>query len=199
MNLSNFNDFIENFDFEGCVVLLAGKRKVRAGDEGYLIKLGQLLAEKTNKIRFRSGNASGADELFSKGISMVDSSRLEVVTPYDGHRKKANNAYTTYSLDTIDLSNEPEVVYQTRKNSKVAGLVDNYMSGLNPQLVAKAAYVLRDTVMVVGSSEIAPANFAIFYDDLQDPGQGGTGHTMTVCRNMDIKQINQNTWFDWVK
>jgi hypothetical protein len=32
---------------------------------------------------------------------------------------KANNAYETISLDQIDLTNEPEVVYQSKSKKKI--------------------------------------------------------------------------------
>ncbi len=38
-----------------------------------------------------------------------------------------------------------------------------------------AAYILGDTLKAIGSNEIAPATFGIFYDDLSDLNTGGTG------------------------
>ena len=80
--------FINQYDFNGSFVLLEGKRDVVEADKEKLVKLGRLLAEKTKKNLFRSGNADGADYYLSIGISEIDSSRLQVITPYTGHRKK---------------------------------------------------------------------------------------------------------------
>lgn len=72
----NLTEFIEKYDFKGSIVLLEGKRDVLPEDEAQLIALGKLLTERTQHILFRSGNASGADEFFSKGVAAVNSARL---------------------------------------------------------------------------------------------------------------------------
>jgi hypothetical protein len=85
MNLRIFKDFIEKFDQPGSIDLLEGKRIVKPDDEDKLILVGKMLAENSKHITFRSGNAKGADELFSKGVCSVDASRLEVITPFTDH------------------------------------------------------------------------------------------------------------------
>jgi hypothetical protein len=107
-------EFIERFDKEQVVVLLEGKRNVLERDKEKLTALGKKLASLTSKIIFRSGNAEGSDQLFSNGVTSIDNKRLEVITPYTGHRKKTNNAYVTHSLDDINLAAETEVVYQSK-------------------------------------------------------------------------------------
>ncbi len=62
-----------------------------------------------------------------------------------------------------------------------------------------AAYILGDTIKAIGSKEIAPATFGIFYDDLDDPKTGGTGHTMKICEQNGIEVIDQRIWFKWLK
>jgi hypothetical protein len=148
---------------------------------------------------FRSGNAAGADELFAIGIASVDRTRMQVITPYSGHRKKKNVAYNTVSLDTINLAAEPKVVYEAKKNKKVERLIDQYVTGSRDRNAMKGAYILRDTVKVVGAENIPPATFAIFYDDPDHPMSGGTGHTMNVCRENGVPFIDQRVWFEWVK
>ena len=142
-------EFIKDFDKENVVVLLGGKRKVLPADMDLLVRLGEVLATKTKKIKFRSGNADGADYYFSQGIFNIDKSRLEVITPYSGHRKKANIANDTISLDTINIASEPEVVYQSKGNKKTEKLVDQYVDGARNRISMKAAYIIRDTVMVI--------------------------------------------------
>lgn len=193
-----FQEFIENFDYPGAIVLLEGKRAVRPEDEGKLVEVGVLLATHTGHIRFRSGNAAGADELFSSGVASVDKSRLEVIVPYTTHRRKTNTAYKTYSLEDIDLVHEPDVVYQSRKNRKTEKLVDKYVDGDRDRFAIKAAYIIRDTVKVIGTRTIDPATFAIFYDDLSNPRDGGTGHTMRTCQSNQIPLADQRVWMKWL-
>ena len=105
-------EFIEKFDTENSIVLLEGKRKVLNEDSEKLIALGKLLASRTSKIIFRSGNAEGSDDLFSQGVCSIDQKRLQVITPYNGHRNKQNLAYETFSLDNINFAAEDELIYQ---------------------------------------------------------------------------------------
>lgn len=60
-----FQEFIDAYDQEGSVVLLEGKRTVLTTDAPILTALGKQLAESTRWMRFRSGNAPGADALGS--------------------------------------------------------------------------------------------------------------------------------------
>ena len=190
--------FIDEYDKANAIVLLEGKRNVLAEDKEKLTALGSLLASRTSKMMFRSGNADGADQYFSLGVSAVDKKRLQVITPYSGHRKKTNHAYETVSLEDINLVEEPEVVYQSKKNKKTVNLVDKYVSGDRSHFSMKAAYIIRDTIKVIGTNKIKPATFGIFYDDLEKPMTGGTGHTMSVCQDNNIPSMNQTVWFDWL-
>ena len=190
--------FIEAYDKDGCIVLLEGKREVLSEDRPHLVRLGALLAASTTRMRFRSGNAKGADELFSSGVASVDRQRLQVVTPYAGHRKSRNQAGEVFNLGAIDLAAEPEVVYQTKTNKSLQGLVDRYVAGDRGSLAIRAAYLIRDTVKVIGAAGIPRAGFAIFYDDLSKPGEGGTGHTMAICRLNGLPYIDQRTWLGWL-
>ncbi len=191
--------FLEAFDKPGSIVLLEGKRKIKTGDEDKLSLLGHLLAERSAFMKFRSGNATGADELFSQGVANVDPSRLEVIKPYASHRPAAEVGATAYSMDEINLAEEPEVVYHSKQNQQMAGLVDKYILQVRNRLTVKAAYILRDTVKVCGTrSGIAPATVAFFYDDLSNPMQGGTGHTMQVCIERGVPICDQQSWMNWL-
>ena len=149
-------------------------------------------------MTFRSGNADGSDQLFADGVTSVDNKRLQVITPYSGHRQKTNQAYETISLDDINIAAEPEVVYQSKSNMKTEKLIDQFVAGKKNRLTIKAAYIIRDKVKVIGANEIKPATFGIFYDDLDDPLNGGTGHTMNVCKQNNIPIIDQKVWFNWL-
>ncbi len=142
-------DFIKQFDKDNSIVLLEGKRNVLEADKENLISLGKLLTSNTSKMIFRSGNADGADYYFSVGVSTVDNSRLQVVTPYTGHRQKLNQAYNTISLDEINIVAEPEVVYQSKSNKKTERLIDQYISGARDRYSIKAAYIIRDTIKAI--------------------------------------------------
>lgn len=191
-------EFIQQFDHENHIVLLEGKRNVLEADKGKLVALGALLASRTKYITFRSGNAPGADQLFSDGVTSVNRDRLQVITPYTGHRQKTNQAYETIALDQINIAAETELVYQSKSNKKTQKLIDQYVSGEKNRYTMKAAYIIRDTIKVIGTSNIKPASFGIFYDHLESPFEGGTGHTMSICVQNNIPFINQVTWFDWL-
>ncbi len=79
-------EFIKQFDKANSIVLLEGKRSVLDPDKEKLTALRRLLASKTKRMMFRSGNAEGSDQLFSDGVTAVDYKRLQVITPYSGHR-----------------------------------------------------------------------------------------------------------------
>jgi hypothetical protein len=190
--------FIDLYDHEQSVILLAGKRAVVEQDRAQLVVLARLLASSTQDMIFRSGNAPGADQYFSEGIAEISQRRLQVITPYTNHRKKTNLAYETISVENINLAEEPEIVYQSKKNKNTEKLIDQYVLGDKNQYSIKAAYIIRDTIMVIGSKAVKPANFGIFYDDLQNTGTGGTGHTMQICAINKIPFIDQCTWLSWL-
>lgn len=192
-------EFIKQQDKNNSIVLLEGKRKVLDADKPKLAALGKLLASNTSKMVFRSGNAAGSDQLFSDGVVAVDHKRLQVITPYSGHRKKTNLAYDTISLDEIDIAAEPEVAYQSKSNKKTEKLIDKFIAGDKNRYTIKAAYIIRDTVKAIGTGEIPPATFGIFYDDLKSPKTGGTGHTMNVCEQNNIPVIDQRVWMEWLE
>lgn len=195
MTLSNF---IQAYDFDGSVVLLEGKRDVILADRHKLMALGELLAASTTKMLFRSGNASGSDELFSTGVAKINRNRLQVILPYEHHRAEAQLAGDVISLEQMNLTAEPEVVYQSKRNAKTQKLIDPYVQGDINRVTLKAAYIIRDTVKAIGSSRVPRATFGIFYDDLSNPKTGGTGHTMDVCIHNDIPIIDQRVWFEWL-
>lgn len=195
MNLQEFKD---RFDYDGSIVLLEGKRDILENDKEKLIALGNLIASSTSKMIFRSGNAEGADQYFSEGVALVNKARLHVITPYSDHRKKTNPAFQTFPLDQMNMANEADVIYQSKNNKKTKGLIDKYIAGDINRTTIKAAYIMRDTVKVIGTSTIKPASFGIFYDDLNNPQTGGTGHTMKICILNKIPLIDQRTWFKWL-
>lgn len=190
--------FKEKYDKPGAVVLLEGKRKVLDTDKEKLVELGRKLAAETEHIIFRSGNADGSDQLFMSGVVSVAPERTEAIAPYAGHRKSFNKAARTYNLDEIDVAAETELISATKLNKRIADITDLYASGVRNKNTIKAAYILRDTVKVLGTRNIPPATFGLFYEDLANPGDGGTGHTIMICNARNIPVINQKIWFNWI-
>ncbi len=195
----NLLQFIQTYDTEGAIVLLEGKRKVAEADVPKLIALGTLLASKTVHMRFRSGNAAGSDQYFAEGVGAVNAGRMQVITPYTGHRKAHNANYETLSLDDINLAAEPEIVYQSKAHKGTESLIDKYVAGAKKGPVIKAAYIIRDTVKVLGFGSAGKATFGLFYDDLANPMTGGTGHTMRTCENNGVPIANQQVWLAWLE
>jgi len=190
--------FLKKYDKKNSIVLLEGKRNVKTEDIVKLISLGRTLASQSKHMIFRSGNAEGSDFYFSQGVCEVDENRLQVITPYTDHRKKANKASKTYSLDTISFVKEPEIIFQTKKNKKMEKLIDQYVDGKRDRLSIKAAYLIRDTIKAIGTEEIPPTTVGLFYDDLDQPLSGGTGHTIQVCLQNNIPVFDQREWFKWI-
>ena len=195
----NLNEFIDAYNKTGVIVLVGGKRAVYPEDEKKIHDLGRLLAEKMNLVHFRSGNAMGTDELFAKGVSSVDPSRMHVVIPDSEHRKKARKGLKAYSLDDMPILNEDKIIYETRKNKKTAHLVDGYLEGVRGKTSHIIAPIFRNSVMVLGQGDLTPATVGVFYLDLADPDAGGTGFTKNLCHLEDVPVIDQRTWFEWVK
>lgn len=196
----NFQAFLDKYDFPGSVILLEGKRDVLEEDKHKLILFGELVVKYTRYMRFRSGNASGADELFCKKIVEHQADRLELITPYSTHRKKIydSDSITKFSIDNVDFAKDTGLIYGSKLGNMNDKLIDSYVAGKPNRNTIKAAYLIRDTAKVLGTSEIKQANFAIFYDDLKNPKSGGTGHTMKVCDENGLVYIDQTIWFDWL-
>ena len=91
------------------------------------------------------------------------------------------------------------MVYHSKSNKKTEKLIDKYVAGARDWYSIKAAYIIRDTIKALGTDEIKPATFGIFYDDLEDPMTGGTGHTMDVCKKNGIEVVDQRVWFGWLE
>ena len=86
MNFQKFTRIVE--DNPQSVILLEGMRVLLDSDKDKLVTLARLLTEQFPDAKFRTGNASGTDEAFAKGVAEADPSRLEYILPYAGHRKK---------------------------------------------------------------------------------------------------------------
>jgi hypothetical protein len=195
--------FIKLFDKEGMVVLLEGKQAVLKSDETRLVEIARLLTANTKNVVFRSGNADGADKFFKQGVMSVDPKRFQAIVPFNNHKKSVKEEpglYQRISLESINLLNEPNILYESKKNKKQKGLIESFENGLHPRNAILGAYIVRDTLKVTGapSQGILPASFGFFYDDLRNPKSGGTGHTMMMCDSQMVPYVDQKVWGKWI-
>lgn len=190
------DEFIEQYDRPGVVLLFFGKRKIQFAEAVRVHNLGKLLVSKTQHILFRSGNAEGADETFINGVAEVD--RVQLIIPWNGHRKKARAGYLFHSLDDLTILNEDRAAYTAFTNQRNARLVTRYFEGYRDRTRSISAPIIRDAVMVVGHGDIPPATVALFWDDLSDPETGGTGATLGFLRFNEIAAFNQEVWREWL-
>jgi len=198
----DLDTFLQTYDRAGTVVVLAGSRKVAPEDQSKLRRLGKLLTERSQHITFRSGNADGADQFFTQGVGDIDSKRIEIFIPYSAHRPENRNGYNAFSLDQVDVVNEPTLVEQAMENTGTRYGVQQVVNGAPPSMQRSyGELILRSTLMVTGADNppVKPANFAIFYVDRKAKKPGGTGHTKHVCENMNVEHIDQDVWFSWLK
>ena len=180
LNLSDLTELLNQSQVP--VVLLEGTRKVPKSEETMLTELGAFLAREFPRAIFRSGNAEGADTLFARGVERVDPQRMQLVVPSAGHRKKNRHLLNeVFSLGQVDGVHEEELAYQTQSATPANQRIIDKRHEV-PQLMAKARYLLRDTLKVMGDGKngLAPATASIFYTQA-DPMSGGTGHTILVC------------------
>jgi hypothetical protein len=195
MNLSEFRDLAVG---DSPVVLMEGRRAIPELDASASRGFAARLAREFVCLRFRSGNAEGSDEAFSAGVAEVDASRLQVIAPYASHRKKVRYADAIYSspefLSSVQEAAITEAtVAATPRNANVV-----YKRTSSPKLGAKASYLIRDTMKVIGhSEEFGPPVCGLFYVDLSDPEAGGTGHTIRVCRQQGVPVAFQDSWMRW--
>jgi len=180
------------------VVLLEGRRAISTQFAARAEKLARHLALTFTQLRFRSGNAEGSDEAFSRGVASVDPTRLQIIAPYANHRKSVRYADALYdSPESLTRVQEDAIAYKTAKASpKNKALIAK--RGQKGPLAAKAAYLIRDTMKVTGHSDAFPKPVcALFYVSMDDPLAGGTGHTIRVCQQEGIPYAFQDSWSSW--
>jgi len=198
---NNFDDLRKILEQnEQPVLLLEGSRQVADDDADRLKQLGSFLAREFPQAIFRSGNADGSDTLFARGVEDIDPTRMQVVTPHVGHRKKnIHPSSYTFPLSESSSVHEAELAsYSNEATPKNRNLIEKRHQV--PRLKAKANYLLRDTLKVIGDPEkgLAPATIGLFYTK-PDPMAGGTGHTIRVCLNQNVPVFLQEQWFQWLE
>lgn len=184
---------------EAPVVLLEGTRQVPEKEQSRLTELGAFLAKTFPEAVFRSGNADGSDTLFARGVESVDPKRMQLVTPTARHRNKNRHPLNyVVPLSEVSAVHEESLAYHTNAATPENRRIIDKRNEV-PQLKAKARYLLRDTLKVLGDPEhgLAPATVAIFYVK-PDPMAGGTGHTIRVCQQHNVPVVLQKDWMQWL-
>lgn len=197
MNFKDFTDLIS--DAADPVILIEGRRAISPEMAESARKVAAFLAIRFPHLRFRSGNANGADEAFAAGVLEASPERLQVVAPYASHRKKQRHSLALYDSPE---SLSPEALADIKTKTIAAtpgnkGLVGCYQRG--GKLGSQAACLIRDTMKVAGiSGRLDPPTAALFCIDPANPEAGGTGHTIRVCRNAGVPVVFQDCWASWL-
>lgn len=181
------------------VVLIEGRRAISRELADSARITAAHFAKKFPQLKFRSGNANGADEAFTAGVLEVDPTRLQIIAPYANHRKRQRHPEVHYespeSLDPAELEAVKEMTNAASPASK--GLIKCYDKG--GKLGSQAACLIRDTMKVTGIAGILNKPIAaIFCIDPSNPDAGGTGHTIRACKNAGIPVAFQNDWGNWI-
>jgi len=197
MQYQEFLQIVSQFDHP--VILLEGTRDLPDKDKSRLIDFARNLTIQLPHAKFRTGNASGSDEAFAEGVASLSPERLEYVLPHFSMRQKNRQPKARYiSLEEVCDELEQRIISETVKASaKYQGLMTQ--RAVNSKLRIKSNYLLRDTLKVLGCAEAVfdPAQIGIFYANPSDIEQGGTGHTIRVCRQFNVPVITQQSWLNW--
>ena len=187
------------------VILLEGTRQLPAENRPELVRLAEILCDELPHAVFRSGNAEGADEVFANAVAGVDPSRLELVVPTAGMGRGRRPAGSRcVSLETLSPAELEHVVVATRQAGRDAGRLADYYLNHGPQTrsaaVSKAAFLLRDSLKVIGAPTLGlrPATIGFFFVNPVAPAGGGTGHTIRVCELNGVRAIVQSEWLSWL-
>lgn len=201
MQFADFRKLIESRPQP--VVLLEGRREIPQEHRARMVALAALLAREFPAVVFRSGNAEGADMAFAEGVGEVAPARLQLVV--SGSRTSAVRDYpaaTVCSLDQVPPDRAERLINASKLASPANARLfeEGYRQDKNRQLAAKARYLLRDALKVVGDESLglAPATGGVFYIDPLEPMAGGTGHTIRVCRQENIPVVTQMEWWTWL-
>jgi hypothetical protein len=204
MQFHDFADLVSNATDP--VILIEGRRSIPEADARNARRLSIMLATRFPQLRFRSGNASGADEAFCSGITATAPERLEIIAPYASHRRRERHPLVRYespeSLDPAELARIQRLtIAATPANHR---LMQRY--GKGGRAGAQAACLIRDTMKVAGIAGTAQPHghamtapiAALFWIDPEDPEAGGTGHTIRACRLANVPVLFQNHWDPWL-
>jgi hypothetical protein len=90
------------------VILVEGRRSISETSARSAKRDAAMLTRRFPCLRFRSGNATGADEAFAAGVIATAPERLEIIAPYASHRRRDRHPLVRYdspeSLDPVTLA-----------------------------------------------------------------------------------------------
>ena len=180
------------------IVLIEGRRNISKELADSARKTAARLAREFPQLKFRSGNANGADEAFTAGVLEVDPARLQIIAPYANHRKRQRHPDAHYESPESLSPEELDVLKSMTQAASPAskGLMKCYEKG--GKLGSQAACLIRDTMKVAGmNGKLTPPIVGLFCVDPTDPNAGGTGHTIRACKNAGITVAFQDDWEKW--
>jgi len=70
------------------VILVEGTGNLPDKDKPKLVRVAEIIARVFPDAKFRTGNATGADEAFAEGLRNIGPGRTQYVLPYETHGKK---------------------------------------------------------------------------------------------------------------
>ncbi len=94
MHFDEFSALISNASAP--VILMEGRRSLPETSARRARRIASRLAGRFHHLRFRSGNATGADEAFAAGIIESAPERLEIIAPYASHRRHERHPLVCY-------------------------------------------------------------------------------------------------------
>jgi len=190
---------LNKINLDNKIILLEGTRKVPESEQSKLIKFTEYLAVTFPEAIFRSGNASGSDELFAKGVESIDAFRMQQVLPYPNANKKRLHKHSpVISLADLTFEELQELAeLGIKATPSYISLFDLYLKDLKKtRTTIKAMYLLRDGLKITGCPRLgfASADVGFFFTDLSNPSGGGTGHTIRMCEIKGIPVFTQEKW-----
>ena len=197
MNFKEFRYLIE--PFEKPVILLEGSRNVLENDTDSVTNLAVKLAKRFPQALFRSGGATGSDELFAQGVLQVNQEKMQFVLPKS--RKTDFDKTNMFFFDALPESEQEEIFTLTAKATPAYQPLINFYKKKKPgRAFYKTQYILRDALKVCGSEtlKMSRADFGCFYLNSDKPNGGGTGHTIRVCQLLDVPVFEQTDWLKWL-
>lgn len=179
---------------EAPVLLLEGTRALPDEDAGHLETFAAKLAREFPNAIFRSGNATGSDAAWARGVAKVAAARLELVLPYNSHRR-AQRPIGARVLALEHIEEHEEVIRETLAASPQ---LNSLAKRRDQASKAKFSYLLRDTLKILGAPQLgfAPVTAGLFYT--VNLVKGGTAHTIRVCQLQQVPAFTQEVWRDWL-
>lgn len=182
------------------VIVLEGTRKLPENKKGILSEFAVELSQKIPNAIFRTGNAKGSDEAFAEGVIKNDAKRLQYIIPRENSRRKFRHKNSPFfSADKIpDHELKYLIEISNRASPKNSSMLNTALINKKGKAYELALYLIRDTMKICGSEyyNLAKADFAFFFVNEENPLSGGTGHTIQVCKLMNVKYKTQ---YDFLK